>query len=119
MSETERMIEPKIIYGTLNGSLGVIAKISKSLSKLLYKMEKSMTTHVKAAGSLDHDKWRTFLSERGHFILDNRQFIDGDLIESYIDLEAPIKEAIYEDLKDEIDSMDSLIKLIEEISRSH
>ena len=119
ISETERMIEPKIIYGTLNGSLGIIAKISKSLIKLLVKMEKSMNIHVKPIGDLSHDKWRTFLSERGHFVLENRHFIDGDLIESYIDLDTPLKEAIYEDLKEDIDSMDSLTKLIEEISRSH
>ena len=119
MSETERMIEPKIIYGTLHGSLGVIAKVSKSITRLLFKMEKSMATHVKHAGFLSHEKWRTFLSERGHFILENRHFIDGDLIESYVDLDTPIKEAIYEDVKDHIDSMDSLVKLIEEISRSH
>lgn len=119
MNETERIIEPKIIYGTLNGSLGIIARISKSFTKLLFKMEKSMAQHLKLLVGPPHDKWRTFLSERGHFILENRRFVDGDLIESYLDLDMSIKEAVYQDLMDDIDSLESLTKLIEEISRSH
>ena len=78
-----------------------------------------MISNLKPVGGLCHDKWRTFLSERGHLILEDRKFIDGDLIESFVDLDLPMKQAIYEDLKDEIDSVDSLGKLIEEISRSH
>ena len=51
--------------------------------------------------------------------MEDRNFIDGDLIEQFTDLSPKEKTAIFEEIRDHVDSMDSLIKVVEELARSH
>ena len=49
-----------------------------------------------------------------------RQFIDGDLIEKFLDLSEDQKREIFESVKDEeLTSMEDLNKLVDSIGRLH
>lgn len=65
------------------------------------------------------NRWRTFLNERGRQPLVSRNFIDGDLIESFPDLPTSEKEGIFSELKDYIESMEELHNLVDGLSRIH
>lgn len=45
---------PTILYGTISGSLGVIASIPRDLFELLFKVQVKLTSVIKGVGSLTH-----------------------------------------------------------------
>lgn len=85
-----------------------------------------MSKYLVNVGQIDYARWRNFESERR--IEDFENFIDGDLIESFLDLSQNDKENLLRDFKiDEQSvghngedlSVNYFNKLVEELSRLH
>ena len=71
---------------------------------------------VKGVGGFDHEVWRSFSSER----VTNgacRGFIDGDLIEQFLDLKRGAMERVAEAMGDA--SVEDLSRVVEDLSRLH
>ena len=64
--------------------LGLIAQISETFYDFLLKLQKNLTNVIKSVGKIDYDYWRNFSSEKKTEKCTN--FIDGDIIESFLDL---------------------------------
>ena len=63
---------------------GLIAQIPEKFYKFLLKLQKNLTSVIKSVGKIDYDYWRAFSHEKKTEQATN--FIDGDIIESFLDL---------------------------------
>eukprot|EP00026_Physarum_polycephalum_P001286 Phypoly_transcript_01287.p1 GENE.Phypoly_transcript_01287~~Phypoly_transcript_01287.p1 ORF type:complete len:1113 (+),score=155.47 Phypoly_transcript_01287:258-3341(+) len=82
--ESEAANIPTMIFGSVNGVIGVIATLPKDLYEFLYKLQQRLVTVIKGVGGFTHEQWRSFHNERK--TSEARNFIDGDLIELFLDL---------------------------------
>eukprot|EP01027_Heterolobosea_sp_BB2_P002893 GEZU01004339.1.p1 GENE.GEZU01004339.1~~GEZU01004339.1.p1 ORF type:complete len:703 (-),score=229.06 GEZU01004339.1:788-2896(-) len=105
-----------LLFGTVNGVIGVVAQIPEELYHFLLKVQTAITQVVSGIGGLSHDNWRAFESERKK--AKARNFLDGDLIEMFMDLSPEKKEEIVKRMGGGV-KVDDVEKRIEEISRIH
>jgi DNA damage-binding protein 1 len=80
---------PTVIFGTISGAIGVIASIPNDLYMLLEKLQSVLVQSIKSVGNLSHTEWRSFYNGRRANVAWN--FVDGDLIESFLSL-SPIQK---------------------------
>lgn len=68
---------------------------------------------IKGVGGLSHAAWRTF--QNPHQTYDCKGFVDGDLIEQFLDLKRDSMEKVAKDMGV---SVEELLRVVEELSRS-
>ena len=104
----------KCVFGTIDGAIGVLISIPYLRYDVLQKLEKSLRKFVQGLGGLDHAKWREFKNQT-----DDKPavgFLDGDLIETFLNLTPEQQQKVADDMKIETES---LLKIVEEMSRLH
>ncbi|KAI7892669.1 mono-functional DNA-alkylating methyl methanesulfonate N-term-domain-containing protein [Mucor mucedo] len=111
---------PTLIFATASGAIGLIADLTADRFKLLDQMQYNMTRIVKSIGDLSHTDWRSVS------IMDRKDeavnFIDGDLIESYLDLTPQQMQEVVDGLYGgrKLDkSVEDLCKVVEELMSAH
>ena len=77
---------PTRLFGTVNGAIGVVASLPESTHTFLAALQKAMNKVVSGVGGFSHDAWRSFHNEHRSRLVEARGFVDGDLIESFLDL---------------------------------
>ncbi|KAJ0844874.1 putative transcription factor WD40-like family [Helianthus annuus] len=105
---------PTIIFGTVNGVIGVIASLPQDQYIFMEKLQTSLRKVIKGVGGLSHEQWRSFYNEKK--TADSRNFLDGDLIESFLDLGRNRMEEISKTMNV---SVEELMKRVEELTRLH
>ncbi|OMO75054.1 hypothetical protein CCACVL1_16354, partial [Corchorus capsularis] len=105
---------PTIIFGTVNGVIGVIASLPQEQYMFLEKLQTSLRKVIKGVGGLSHEHWRSFNNEKK--TVEAKNFLDGDLIESFLDLSRGKMEEISKSLGV---SVEELSKRVEELTRLH
>ncbi len=90
MQSISSVARPQFIYGTVEGSIGVVLSLSKQLFTYLLRVQLAMATVVSGVGKLDHGTWRSYYSD-GHAIpvpltQNNFGFVDGDFLELFLQL---------------------------------
>nr|CAB3236585.1 DNA damage-binding protein 1 [Phallusia mammillata] len=112
-----------ILYGTSCGCIGVIATINEDLFNLLQSVQSRLSKVIRSVGNIEHASWRAFSTN--HETKPDKGFVDGDLVELFLDLP---RDKMIETAKGVVIKQDStkrdateedLIKIIEEISRIH
>eukprot|EP00053_Salpingoeca_punica_P018619 m.183179 g.183179 ORF g.183179 m.183179 type:complete len:1098 (+) comp17470_c0_seq1:86-3379(+) len=88
-----------ILFGTDVGSLGIMLSLTKEDFMLLHELQNRLRKLVKGVGGLDHQHWRSFKSDRRQNNDGSRFFIDGDLIETFLDLPLAKKQEVVSELK--------------------
>jgi DNA damage-binding protein 1 len=106
-----------IIAGTVSGAIMIFSQLSNTMFKILSELQARLAKHIVTAGivnfilfsikffyisnlrkgKISYDKWRLYESDRrsdGY-----KYFIDGDLIESYLDLSPAEAANIVKDFK--------------------
>jgi len=114
LPDSEASQIPTVIFGTVNGVIGVIASLPQEQFLFLQKLQQSLVKVIKGVGGLSHEQWRSFSNERK--TVDARNFLDGDLIESFLDLSRNRMEEIATSLDV---SVEELCKRVEELTRLH
>lgn len=71
---------------------------------------------VRGVGGLDHAKWRSFANERRS--AEARNFVDGDLIEQFLDLKADKAAEVAAAVGGGV-TAEELAKAVEELTRLH
>ncbi|CAL0325072.1 unnamed protein product [Lupinus luteus] len=105
---------PTVIFGTINGVIGVIASLPNEQYVFLEKLQSNLRKVIKGVGGLNHEQWRSFNNEKK--TVDARNFLDGDLIESFLDL----NRSKMDDISKAMDvSVEELCKRVEELTRLH
>ena len=75
-----------LIFATVNGAIGVMAVLPKEDFLLLTKVQEALAQVIKGVGGLRHKDWRSFVNERNPGGRPSKGFLDGDLIEAFLDL---------------------------------
>ncbi|KAF9599350.1 hypothetical protein IFM89_036807 [Coptis chinensis] len=112
--ERGRLEIPTVIYGTVNGVIGVIASLPHEQYLFLEKLQSNLVKVIKGVGGLSHDHWRSFNNEKK--TADAKKILDGDLIESFLDLSRKRMEEISKAMSV---SVEDLCKRVEELTRLH
>lgn len=68
----------------MSGVVGAILTLTEDNYVVLNQLQSAMTKVVKGIGGFSHDEWRSFTNGRRSSPASN--FIDGDLVESYLDM---------------------------------
>lgn len=105
---------PTVIFGTVNGVIGVIASLPHDQYMFLEKLQSNIRKVIKGVGGLSHEHWRLFYNEKK--TVDARNFLDGDLIESFLDLSRGRMDEISRAMGV---STEELSKRVEELTRLH
>jgi len=105
-----------VIFGTVNGAIGVMAVLSKDDFNLLLKVQHALAQVIKGVGGFRHEDWRSFTNERvaGR---ESKGFLDGDLIESFLDLRRDKMEEVARLVGGP--TVEELSKRIEDLQRLH
>eukprot|EP00884_Botryococcus_braunii_P023468 jgi/Botrbrau1/9805/Bobra.0322s0012.2 len=112
MADQEALHVNTILFGTINGVIGVVASLPQQLFEWFQKLENAMNKVVRGVGNLDHTKWRTFYNEKGESSY--RGFIDGDLVEQFLELRTHSQEKVAADMNEEIEE---IYRKVEEVRR--
>ena len=116
--ETQPAI-PILLFGTVNGQLGLVAKINPKYEEGMKQLERS----VLSLGHLsidDHSKWRSLASNYPEkVILRDKNFIDAEIIESFLSLSDSQKLAVFDTVSSYFDSIETLSSIIFDLLRIH
>eukprot|EP00891_Asterochloris_glomerata_P001303 jgi/Astpho2/1303/fgenesh1_pm.00024_%23_4_t len=104
-----------LLFGTINGVIGVIASLPAQQFKYLEKLEACLRQVVHGVGGLDHFEWRHFNNQRQK--KPPRGFVDGDLIEQYLDLDRQTMQQVATMMGDT--TVEDLSKTVEDMARLH
>jgi DNA damage-binding protein 1 len=116
---------PTILYGTINGSIGILGQVSADMFNKLKPVETSLRNVIKSVGNIDYETYRSFSNE--HRSKPAAGFVDGDLLERFLDLPRDKMESVATEAKvptgegDETKSLtvEEILKLIEDFARLH
>lgn len=112
MSDGELGDCPTRLFGTVNGSIGVLASLPHALFLTLERLQAQLSKVLKGVGGLDHQKWRAFRNDSMLGSVPMHGFIDGDLVESFLDLPRGVMDQVAEEMG--MDAED-ISKMIEDI----
>uniref|UniRef100_A0A8C3U8F3 DNA damage-binding protein 1 n=1 Tax=Catharus ustulatus TaxID=91951 RepID=A0A8C3U8F3_CATUS len=123
LGETSTPTQGSVLFGTVNGMIGLVTSLSESWYNLLLDMQNRLNKVIKSVGKID-STWRSFHTERKTEPATG--FIDGDLIESFLDISRPKMQEVVANLQIDDGSgmkreatVDDLIKIVEELTRIH
>lgn len=112
-----------LLFGTVHGVLGAILTITEDNYAVLSLLQMAMTKVVKGVGGFSHQEWRSF--QNGRRSSPSSNFIDGDLIESFVDMPRDKQEETLKHMTldpqggGESWTVDQIIHRVEEMQRLH
>jgi len=112
-----------ILLGTVHGSIRLITRLPQDLFDTLSELQRRLAKKIKSVGRIEHAYYRKFLSDKKSEACHG--FIDGDLIETFLELERPILEELCIGLTKEVNGekipleLDDVMKIVEDLSRIH
>ncbi|XP_058607056.1 DNA damage-binding protein 1 isoform X1 [Onychostoma macrolepis] len=124
LGESSTPTQGSVLFGTVNGMIGLVTSLSEGWYSLLLDLQNRLNKVIKSVGKIEHNFWRSFHTERK--TEQATGFIDGDLIESFLDLgRAKMQEVVSTLQIDDGSGMkreatvDEVIKIVEELTRIH
>lgn len=84
LGETSTPTTGCVLYGTVSGAIGLVTQISAEFYEFLHDLQERLARVIKAVGKIEHSFWRSFNTDIK--TEPSEGFIDGDLIESFLDL---------------------------------
>ncbi|KAJ2079785.1 DNA damage-binding protein 1a [Coemansia sp. RSA 988] len=88
------IFRPQLVYGTLHGAIGVVASVEDGkIGRLLARLQTNMAHLLPTPGLWDYSLWRGYSSDLASSLPFG--FLDGDLIESFLDLTPDIQKLIF------------------------
>ena len=88
-----------VLFGSVSGAIGSIMPLTLETFDFLQRVQRAMTKVVSSIGNMNHTEWRSFYSIRR--IAAARNFLDGDLIESFLDLPQEDRDKVVELIKND------------------
>ena len=120
-------VNQSVLFGTVSGAIGTILGIKQETYIIFEALQKCIQNVVHSVGGLPHSDWRNFANEKRYGGQTNT--IDGDLIETFLELNPAEMSKIVSLLNDQLAAnpsyetgmvtVDMLRSRIEEISRCH
>lgn len=91
------------LFGTITGSIGTILTLSEDVYNFFAALERSVKSVSSGFAGLSHADWRSFANERRS--TPQKNIVDGDLVESFLDFNRETQELIVKQLNDDINAM--------------
>ncbi|XP_048118493.1 DNA damage-binding protein 1 [Alosa alosa] len=124
LGESSTPTQGSVLFGTVNGMIGLVTSLSEGWYSLLLDLQNRLNKVIKSVGKIEHSFWRSFHTERK--TEQATGFIDGDLIESFLDLGRAKMQEVVSGLQIDDGSgmkreatVDEVIKIVEELTRIH
>lgn len=124
LGETSTPTTGCVLFGTVSGAIGLVTQISSTFYDFLHDLQNRLTSTIKSVGKIEHSYWRSFNTDIK--IEPSEGFIDGDLIESFLDLNSEKMKEVCDGLQMEAEggmktdcTVDDLVKMIEDLTRIH
>lgn len=114
------VVVPRAFLATVEGSIYLFALISQDKQDLLMRMQTKMAELVKSPGHVPFAKYRGFknqvrdMGEQGP-----SRFVDGDLIERFLDCTEEVQKEIVGDLKKFEVDVEEVRSMVESLKRIH
>ncbi|KAI8632472.1 mono-functional DNA-alkylating methyl methanesulfonate N-term-domain-containing protein [Xylariaceae sp. FL1651] len=109
------IIIPKAFVGTVEGGVYLFGMISPNYQDLLMRFQSKLADVVETTGTIEFSRYRSFRNEEresdGPF-----RFVDGELLERFLDIDEQQQEKICEGLGPNAEAMRNLV---EELKRMH
>jgi len=86
------VIGSQTLFGTVEGTLGCILGLDVRTAAFFSCIERAMTRVIRPVGDFSHQQFRAFDAERR--MHPAHGFVDGDLVESFLDLDRATMEAV-------------------------
>ncbi|KAI0103655.1 mono-functional DNA-alkylating methyl methanesulfonate N-term-domain-containing protein [Nemania sp. FL0031] len=109
------IIVPKAFVGTVEGGVYLFGVISPRYQDLLIRFQGKLADVVETTGNIGFGKYRSYRNEERESEFPFR-FIDGELLERFLDLEEDQQETICEGLGPNAEAMRNMV---EELKRMH
>ena len=93
------VVGSQTIFGTVDGTIGSILGLGGPTFAFLSCLQRAMYAVVRPVGDLSHERHRHY--EADGRVRPSRGFIDGDLIECFLDLNRPTMERIVKWMNDD------------------
>lgn len=115
-----------MLFGTVSGMIGAVLPLTKNQYVLLSRVQEALNKVVRGVGGFSHKEWRTFENRRA--ATEARNFIDGDLVESFLELTKPQMQQVVDLLNSDSDGLledktpftvEALTNRIEELAQLH
>ncbi|CAG9859415.1 unnamed protein product [Phyllotreta striolata] len=114
IGETSTPTRGCVLFGTVGGAIGLVTQITQEFYEFLRELQDKLSSVIKSVGKIEHSFWRAFHTE---FKTENSEgFIDGDLIESFLDLSQDKMKEVADGVGI---TVENLVKLIEDLTRIH
>lgn len=129
------------LFGTITGAIGTILTLSDEKYRFFFSLELAVKSVIGSVGGLSHNEWRSFHNERRN--TSHKHFIDGDLVETFLDISRENQIVITRQLNDDLNirysinssssssanqsdtkreysySVEEVLRIVEDISRLH
>ncbi|XP_023704861.1 DNA damage-binding protein 1 isoform X1 [Cryptotermes secundus] len=115
-----------VLFGTVSGAIGLVTQIPADFYDFLRELEEKLTHVIKSVGKIEHSFWRSFNTDIKTEPCEG--FIDGDLVESFLDLSHNKMREVSLGLQLQVDNgsgmkqdatVDDLVKIVEDLTRIH
>ncbi|CAM9117673.1 unnamed protein product [Hapterophycus canaliculatus] len=101
--------------------VGTILTLTEDNYQFLAQLQTAMNKVVKGVGGFSHEEWRSFTN--GRRTSPSSNFVDGDLVESYLDMPRRKQEEVLEKVDapagDQQWAVESVVQRVEEMQRLH
>lgn len=103
--------------------VGTILTLTDDNCRFLAQLQTAMTKVVSGVGGFSHEEWRSFTNERR--TSPATKFIDGDLIESYLDMPRDKQEEVLKRMSGDLQggdkswAVENVVHRVEEMQRLH
>lgn len=77
--------------------VGLVTQVSPLLYEFLHQLQEKLAEVIKSVGKIDHKFWRSFYTDVK--CEPSESFIDGDLIESFLDLSQKDMELVAQSIQ--------------------
>ena len=81
-----------VLFGTVHGAIGLVTQLPQDFFEFLQDLQKRLNRVIKSVGRIDHAEWRSFFNDKK--TEDCEGFIDGDVIESFLDLDRVVMDEV-------------------------
>lgn len=116
MAENEGPALSTMIFGTTDGMLGVIARLKPDVFQFFLEVQNAMATLIPGVGGLKHSDWREMARMNPARTAPAKNFLDGDLIERFLDLSSVQMAKVSEMVNVNVEE---LVQRVEEMQRLH
>ncbi|XP_031628469.1 DNA damage-binding protein 1 isoform X2 [Contarinia nasturtii] len=113
-----------ILYGTVSGAIGLVTQIPPDFYEMLRSLEGRLATTIKSVGKIEHSFYRSYYTDVK--LEPCEGFIDGDLVESFLDLNREKMTECIAGMEIANGSngpkeatVDDVIKIVEDLTRIH